>query len=103
MATFIEDSKRSEYWEPSYEYGIIRQRKESAKPKGEQRPVPTLSEIAQDIGLSRNAMSNISTNTLRQLTLKTGGKIIAAVRRRGFPMEVSDLVAYRAPKNEAGK
>ena len=36
MATFIEDSKRSEYWEPSYEYGIIRQRKESAKPKGEQ-------------------------------------------------------------------
>jgi len=76
---------------------------EKAKPKGEQRPVPTLSEIAQDIGLSRNAMSNISTNTLRQLTLKTGGKIIAAVRRRGFPMEVSDLVAYRAPKSEASK
>ncbi|MBA3533278.1 MAG: hypothetical protein H0T73_15265 [Ardenticatenales bacterium] len=59
-----------------------------------------MAEIATDIGLSAVAMSNIATNSIKQLSLETGGKIIAAMRARGFPMEVGDLVAYRPAVNE---
>lgn len=69
--------------------------KENSKPKENRRPVPTMEEIANDIGMTTVALSNIATNKINQLNLKTGGKIIAAIRARGFPMEVSDLMAYR--------
>lgn len=68
---------------------------ENSKPPPQRRPVPTMAEIADDIGLSTVAMSNIATNKIKQLSLETGGKIIAAMRARGFPMEAADLVAYR--------
>ena len=70
---------------------------EQAKPDHEQRHVPNLSELADDIGLTRAAVSYIATNKVNQLNLETGGKIIAAMRARGFPMEITDLLAYRPP------
>jgi protein-disulfide isomerase-like protein with CxxC motif len=73
---------------------------EQSKPAHQRRKVPLLNEIAADIGLTPTAMSNIVNNNIKQLSLQTGGKIIAAVRARGFPMEVGDLVAYRPAINE---
>lgn len=74
--------------------------RENSKPKEHRRIVPTMEEIANDIGMSTVAMSNIATNKISQLSLKTGGKIIAAVRARGFPMEVGDLIGYREGETE---
>lgn len=68
---------------------------ESSKPEERRRYVPTLTEIAADVGITTVAMSNIANNKIRQLSLETGGKIIDAMQKRGFPMEVNDLVAFR--------
>jgi hypothetical protein len=68
---------------------------EASKPPHQRRPVPTMAQIASDIGISAVAMSNIASNKIRQLSLDTGAKIIAAVRSYGFPMDVSDLIAFR--------
>jgi DNA-binding Xre family transcriptional regulator len=59
-----------------------------------------MAEIASEIGLSSTAISNIARNQIKQLTLVTGAKIIAAMQRRGFPMQVSDLIAYRPADGE---
>ncbi len=73
---------------------------EEKKPQSQQRYVPTMVEIASEIGLSSTAISNISRNQIKQLTLVTGGKIIAAMQRRGYPMQVSDLIGYRPADGE---
>lgn len=73
---------------------------ESSKPENQRRYVPTMAELAEDIGISTTAISNIATNRISQMSLETGGKIIAAMRARKFPMEVSDLLAYRPAIDE---
>lgn len=67
---------------------------EANKPPGAQRPIPTVADLARDIGMSHQGLSNIIKNDVKQLSLETGAKIIAAMRARGFQMEVSDLIAY---------
>jgi protein-disulfide isomerase-like protein with CxxC motif len=73
---------------------------ERAKPREQRRQVPNMGEIAAAVGISATAISNIATNRVNQLTLRTGGKIIAAVRAYGFPMEISDLLGYLPPDAE---
>lgn len=73
---------------------------EDSKPEPLRRIVPTMEEIAMDAGITSVAISNIVTNKIKQLSLQTGGKIIVAVRARGFPMEVTDLLALRPPISE---
>jgi DNA-binding Xre family transcriptional regulator len=69
---------------------------EQTKPNALQRPVPTLAELAKIAGLSRNAMSNLTTGKTRSLNLDLACLIIDEMRRRGFDMELTDLVAYQA-------
>jgi DNA-binding Xre family transcriptional regulator len=68
---------------------------ENSKPKDQRRHVPTMKELAEEVGIHQVTMSEISNSNIRQLNLETGGRIIAAMRRRGFSMDVNDLLAYR--------
>jgi DNA-binding XRE family transcriptional regulator len=68
---------------------------EQSKPKERRRRVPSIAQLATDIGMSRQAVHNIAKGEIEQLNLTTAGKIIAAMRRRGFEMDVGDLLAYR--------
>jgi hypothetical protein len=68
---------------------------ERARPAGERRRVPSMTELADEVGLHYVTLSKIANNNISQLSLETGGKIISAVRRFGFPMDASDLIAYQ--------
>jgi hypothetical protein len=67
---------------------------ERSKPAGERKRVPSMSELAGEIGLHYVTLNKIANNNISQLSLETGGKIISAVRRFGFPMSAGDLIAY---------
>lgn len=67
---------------------------ERSKPASQRRRVPSMEELAQEIGMHRVSLSRIANNGISDLNLETGGKIISAMRRFGFPMEASDFVAY---------
>ena len=68
---------------------------ESRKAKEVRKKVPSLSELASSIGMHQTSLSRLANNKVNQLTLDTGGKIIAEMRRRGFPMQITDLIDYR--------
>lgn len=71
---------------------------ERLRPRELQRQVPNFAELATDIGVTRAAISYIASGDIRQLNLEIAGKIIAAIRGRGFQMEVGDLLAYLPPE-----
>ncbi len=57
--------------------------------------VPTIRDLAKSIGMEENTLFNISNNRIKQLSLETSEKIISEMRRRGFNMQVSDLLMYQ--------
>ena len=73
---------------------------ERSKPISQRRPVPTMSELAAAIKVHPVTLSNIANNQIRHLNLRTAAAIIDEMRRRGFLMEISDLLAYRPLESE---
>jgi hypothetical protein len=73
---------------------------ENSKPRDQRRMVPSMKELAEEVGIHPVTMSSIASSSIRQLNLEIGGRIIAAMRRRGFPMDVSDLLAFREAEAE---
>lgn len=69
---------------------------ERSRAKDQRRHIPSLRELAKDVGIHEVTMNNIANNNIRQLNLETGAKIIDAMRAHGFRMEVTDLIAYRS-------
>ena len=73
---------------------IIKLRSFLAALQDEGYEVPTMTELAQEIGISRPHMYKIAAGkTDFKISAVTG--IIAALRRRGFEMEVDDLLEFR--------
>lgn len=68
---------------------------ERSKPAGERKRVPSMTELASEVGLHYVTLSKIANNNISQLSLDTGGRIISAVRRFGFDMNAGDLIAYQ--------
>lgn len=74
---------------------------ERSKPEGERRAVPTIVALAEAIHVHPITLSNIANNRVTRFNLEIGAAIIDEMRRRGFPMEASDLIAYRSsPESE---
>ena len=71
---------------------------ESSRPEEHRRKVPSLSELAESIGMHQTTLSRIANNKVSQLSLETGDKIITEMRRRGFPMKVDNLIVYLPPE-----
>ena len=70
---------------------------EKSKAEHLRRKVPSMEELARVVGIHPVTLSNIANSNIRQLNLETGGRIITAMRRFGFPMTITDLIAYRPP------
>jgi len=68
---------------------------EKSRPEDQRRHVPSMEDLAKEVGVHPVTMSNIANSNIRQLNLETGGRIISAMRRRGFSMQVTDLLDYR--------
>lgn len=71
---------------------------ERSRPADQRRAVPSISELAAELGIHRVTLSNIANGNTQDLNLRTGGRIMTALRKRGFIVEVADLIAYRAPE-----
>ncbi len=67
---------------------------ERAKPESIRRDVPSLAGLADDVGISRQQLHRIASSNIESLRLAVAGDIIKAMRRRGFPMEVNDLLGF---------
>lgn len=75
---------------------------ERAKPPGQRRHVPTMEELARRIGVHPVTLSGIANNNVKQLNLRTAGRLIETMREFGFRMDVTDLLEYR-PGNGNGE
>lgn len=68
---------------------------ERAKPLAERRHVPTLRDLADEIGVDVTWLSRVVNNNTPNIGRRLCGNLIAAMRRAGFAMELSDLLRYR--------
>ena len=69
-------------------------RAEKRKPEGEQRPIPTMEEIADAVEIHPVSFSRIVNNNVKRLNLDTMGRVIAFMRARGFKMESTDFLVF---------
>lgn len=76
------------------EYLAKIERKERGLPVEERRRVPTMSDISRESGVSFQSINRLANGHAKHLNLSTGNKIIKAVRKRGFPMEIQDLFRF---------
>jgi hypothetical protein len=68
---------------------------EQQKPPALRRYIPKMGDIARRAGIHPVTLSGIANNKIKLLNLDVGGRIIAAVQSYGFPMEVTDLLAFQ--------
>jgi DNA-binding Xre family transcriptional regulator len=74
-----------------------------ALPADQRREVPTMTELAREIGISKTNFSKIARGHVNSLNLDLGRKLIRALRRRGFDTKVQDIVTYvEIDPNEQG-
>jgi DNA-binding Xre family transcriptional regulator len=74
---------------------------ENDKPPLHRRHVPTIPELAEAAGMSRQALYNIINGQIKQINLETLASIIDALTIRGFSVDVPDLIKTY-PKSEVG-
>lgn len=77
------------------QYLAFLRNQEQSKPEGKRRPVPSIVALAEAIGIHPITLSNIANNNITRFNLDTGAAIIDEMRKRGFPMEATDLITYR--------
>lgn len=59
-----------------------------------QRDVPTMSDISRESGISFPTINRLANGHAKHLNLDTGNRIIKAVRKRGFNMEIENLLKF---------
>ena len=74
---------------------------EGRKPKNKRRNVPTMTQLAEVAGVSRNSLSRISRGYTKSLNLEIAGAILSEMWRRGFEMEPNDLLNFEPPPSLA--
>lgn len=60
--------------------------------------VPTIRSLAGSIGMHEVTLHNIAKGRSKQLNLETAQRILDEMNRRGFKMDISDLVKYDPPE-----
>lgn len=65
---------------------------EALNPPGQRRSVPSLSELAEAVGITRQGMYNIAGGNIKMINLEILSELINEFRRRGFSADVSDLL-----------
>lgn len=68
---------------------------ERFKLQGPRRAIPTIKDLAGEVGISRVQMQRIVSGNIDSLKLKVGGEVIRVLRDRGFDTDVSDILEYR--------
>ena len=70
---------------------------ERTMPPDQRLKVPSLTELASSVNSNRTTMSRLARGDMVTLNLALAGAIIREMRRRGFHMEITDLIDYIGP------
>jgi hypothetical protein len=54
-----------------------------------------MKELAGELGIHQMTLSDIANSRVELLNLTIATRLIAAMRRRGFPMKIDDLLEYQ--------
>ncbi len=73
---------------------------EKLRAEGEQRDVPSLTDLARAAGIHPMTISRWVGGGIQATNHETIAAIIAEMRRRGFNTEVSDILAYQPPEKQ---
>lgn len=68
---------------------------ERFKPVEERREIPTLSALARELPITRSTLQRIVGGQSKGIQFDVIDGIIKALRRRGFPMELTDMLEFR--------
>jgi hypothetical protein len=68
---------------------------EQFKAADERRLVPTVAELAGEVGVSKQHLYKLLNNDTTVLNLTHVDGILKALRQRGFPTKVDDLLEFR--------
>lgn len=68
--------------------------------EGVRLQVPTVADISRDSGIHYVTLNRIANQRAKRLDFKTAEKIIRSVRKRGFNMQMSDLITFREKKED---
>lgn len=67
---------------------------ELGKKESERRPIPTIKELSESIGMSRTAISETMRGKRKNVNLKVLGGIIIELRHRGFDTQLDDVLVF---------
>lgn len=67
-------------------------------PPQRRKSVPTIRELALDVGVHEVTLTNIVNGNLKLLNLEMSRKLLDAMWRRGFAPQTIDLVKYDPPE-----
>ena len=70
---------------------------ERAKPESERRSIPSLRELADATNSNRSTLSRLYRGDIVTFNIRLAGAIIREMRRRGFDMQITDLIDYIGP------
>lgn len=75
---------------------------EGEKEYHERRQVPSLTEIADSIGMHRVTITNLANNNISNVSRKTMAAVVNELRRRGFVVNAGDVFTF-FPANQQGR
>jgi hypothetical protein len=67
---------------------------ENLRPESQRRPVPTVVELAELVGVHPNTMNDYANGHVVRYNLHMGSKVLRELKRRGFDTTVTDLIGY---------
>jgi pentatricopeptide repeat protein len=71
---------------------------EKQKPPEQRKPIPTIKELADVVGVHQVTLTNIVTGHIDRLSIDTARKVMDEMWRRGFRPEITDFIKYVPPE-----
>ncbi len=76
---------------------------EGRKPKNKRRLVPTMTELADTIGVARITLWRLAQGRTKSFNLDVASAILSEMWKRGFDTEIGDLLRVERPPSLAPK
>ena len=75
------------------EYLKTLQEQEAGKPGWQRRTIPTISQLSEDLSISRDGLSRLFNNRRVRVNLQNLADIVAELRRYGFSTQLGDILS----------
>lgn len=71
---------------------------EKQKPESARTEIPTITDLADAVGVHNVTLTNIANGRIDRLTLETARKVLDEMWRRGFRPQITDFIRYVPPE-----